>query len=242
MGHAIAAGELLIEAKGKVRHGQWLKWLAAHKFPQRTATHYMELARRRDDLCDQNGKVLPISVNKALHMLKWPYYGSGGPHEFENEYEPYRGWGCSAWGQPFNHALKAITFITECYPPAPRYVVRATRQGKTPGLNAPVLRAAIALLTGYADALENAQGGVEEVIADPVASASEACALMHQVVAWLYNWSSADERRRFKIIQIIEHVGRLIEQHAREISGPSPKMPDYLVKPKLQSIEWSLDG
>ena len=28
--HAIAAGELLIEAKALVRHGQWLPWLRDH--------------------------------------------------------------------------------------------------------------------------------------------------------------------------------------------------------------------
>jgi hypothetical protein len=49
--HAIAAGELLIEAKAKVRHGQWLKWLAANcDIPKRTAAHYMALARNRESL------------------------------------------------------------------------------------------------------------------------------------------------------------------------------------------------
>jgi len=153
LAHAIAAGELLIEAKAKVRHGQWLRWLAAHKFPQRTATHYMELARRRDDLCDQNGKVLPISVNKALNMLKWPYYGSGGLHEFENEYEPYRGWGCHAWG-PFNEALRTAMRIVDFGAPAPRLIARAYRAGKTPGLEPVGLRKAAALLIRYADAIE----------------------------------------------------------------------------------------
>jgi hypothetical protein len=50
------------------------------------------------------------------------------------------------------------------------------------------------------------------------ASAREASALIGLVATWLHNWSVADERRRFKIIQIIEHAGRLIEQHAHEIS------------------------
>jgi hypothetical protein len=158
LGHAIAAGELLIEAKSKVRHGQWVKWLATHNFPQRTATHYMKLARRRDDLCDQNGKVLPISVNKALHMLKWPYYGSGGLHEFENEYEPYRGWGVRGWGT-CAQTLEAITRLPQLNPPAARHVVRAYHAGKTPGLNATVLRQVAALLIRYADAIEGAPRG-----------------------------------------------------------------------------------
>jgi hypothetical protein len=153
LGHAIAAGEILIEAKAKVRHGQWLKWLAAHKFPQRTATHYMALARDREKLCDENGNVLPISVNRALAMLKWPYYGSGGYHDFENEYEPYRGWGRPAWG-PFSQALETVIRLPQLNPPAARYVVRALRAGKTPGLSAAVLREVAALLIRYADALD----------------------------------------------------------------------------------------
>jgi hypothetical protein len=160
--HAIMAGELLLVAKGTVKHGQWLKWLAAHKFPQRTSTHYMELARRRDDLCDQNGNVLPISVNKALAMLRWPYYGgSGGDHEFENEYEPSRGWGCRAWG-PFNGALYMAMGITECAP-RPSLIARAYRAGKTPGLDAAGLRKVAALLIRYADAIEGAHPSAQPV-------------------------------------------------------------------------------
>jgi hypothetical protein len=48
------------------------------------------------------------------------------------------------------------------------------------------------------------------------ASVSETRALMGLVVTWLHNWPVADERRRFKIIQIIEHAARLIEQLADE--------------------------
>jgi hypothetical protein len=43
--HAIRAGELLIEAKAQVAHGEWLPWLAEN-FPARpvTAQRYMRLA------------------------------------------------------------------------------------------------------------------------------------------------------------------------------------------------------
>jgi len=157
LAHAIAAGELLIEAKAKVHHGQWLKWIKANcSVPRRTAAHYMALARARKDLCDQMGNVLPMSVNDALDQLRHP-----AEREFRGFSEWGDGkrtcsWGCFAWGEPFNYALKAVTFITQCNPPKPRYVVRAAREGKTPGLSAPVLRAAITLLARYADALENA--------------------------------------------------------------------------------------
>ena len=46
--------------------------------------------------------------------------------------------------------------IAQVNPPAPRYVVKAARNGKTPGLTALALREAIALLTRYAEALEHA--------------------------------------------------------------------------------------
>src|SRR6516164_1016138 len=44
--HGIAAGELLIEAKSKIPHGQWLPWLKANcAMSERTARDYMRLAR-----------------------------------------------------------------------------------------------------------------------------------------------------------------------------------------------------
>jgi len=54
------------------------------------------------------------------------------------------------------------------------------------------------------------------------ASASEASALMGLVVTWLHEWPVADERRRWKIIQIIQHAARLIEQLAHEIRDGAP--------------------
>jgi len=157
LGHAIAAGELLIEAKAKVRHGQWLKWLAANcEVPKRTAAHYMALAKRRQKLCDQNGNVLPLSVNGALDMLKHPA-DCGFPGSEWGEYAPPQGWGCLAWG-PFSKALEIVTRLPQLNPPAARYVVRAARAGKTPGLSAAVLREVAALLIRYADAIEREDG------------------------------------------------------------------------------------
>jgi hypothetical protein len=40
--HAMAAGELLIEAKALVKHGRWLPWLREHcEISDRTAQLYM---------------------------------------------------------------------------------------------------------------------------------------------------------------------------------------------------------
>jgi hypothetical protein len=159
LSHAIAAGELLIEAKVTVKHGQWLKWLTANcSVPRRSAAHYMWLARHRKKLCDQMGNVLPISVNNALDWIKHPAE-CGFEYSEWGEYPPYRGWGRAAWGAPFNAFLEAVTRLDQLNPPAVRYVVRAARAGKTPNLTVATLRKAIALLTRYADALENAQVG-----------------------------------------------------------------------------------
>src|SRR5262249_11708313 len=56
---------------------------------------------------------------------------------------------------------------------------------------------------------------VEELRRRPP-SAKEMTALIGQVVAGLWKWSKADERKRHKIIKILEHAGRLIEQLARD--------------------------
>ena len=46
LSHAIAAGELLIEAKTLLKHGQWLPWLRDHcVMSERTAQLYMRCAR-----------------------------------------------------------------------------------------------------------------------------------------------------------------------------------------------------
>ena len=45
--HASACGQMLIEAKDQLEHGEWLPWLKAHcEIPPRTASHYMRLAKR----------------------------------------------------------------------------------------------------------------------------------------------------------------------------------------------------
>ena len=47
--HALACGDLLIEAKAKLAHGTWLPWLAEHcaSLSERTAQVYISLARNR---------------------------------------------------------------------------------------------------------------------------------------------------------------------------------------------------
>jgi hypothetical protein len=157
LAHAINAGEMLIEAKRHVKRskGKWLPWLAANcSVPARTASHYMGLAKRRLWFCDENGNVLPISVRRAVLLLNHPNTGDGAGYSEWGDYVPDTRWGGLAWHAPFAEALQLTTRLPQLNPPAPRYVAKAVRAGKTPGLTAPVLREVIALLTRYADALE----------------------------------------------------------------------------------------
>jgi Protein of unknown function (DUF3102) len=55
--HAIAAGELLIEAKGRLSHGQWLPWLQDHcTISERTAQLYMRVAKNRAEMTRDCGR------------------------------------------------------------------------------------------------------------------------------------------------------------------------------------------
>src|SRR5437660_94580 len=47
--HAMAAGDLLLEAKAQLKHGQWLPWLSEHcAMSERTAQLYMQIAKNRE--------------------------------------------------------------------------------------------------------------------------------------------------------------------------------------------------
>jgi hypothetical protein len=67
--HAIAAGDLLIEAKAQVPHGQWLPWLKEHcQIPERTARLYMRLAKNKTEI----GNVADLTVRGAAALLASP--------------------------------------------------------------------------------------------------------------------------------------------------------------------------
>jgi hypothetical protein len=75
MSHAIRAGELLIEAKAGVPHGDWAGWLEEHfEATDRSARGYMRLAR----LAGQNGSALPFSsIRGALDSTRKPRESPG---------------------------------------------------------------------------------------------------------------------------------------------------------------------
>jgi hypothetical protein len=159
--HAIAAGDLLIEAKELVGHGEWLAWLHAHcQIGPRQAQTFMRLARNRhrlETLKNESAAHLTIAAAEALIGKPRPERPQGLPGQLD------------LLGGP-----EVIADLTS---------VRAEQKPLAP------------------------------------TSAKEFHAPLRQVVTWLHNWSVADERRRFKIIQIIEHAGRLIEQLERDSSG-----------------------
>jgi hypothetical protein len=69
--HAIRCGELLLEAKVKVGHGDWLPWLKANcSFRPRTARAYMQLARAMPTLPEAKWqRVANLSVRDAIAQL-----------------------------------------------------------------------------------------------------------------------------------------------------------------------------
>lgn len=68
--HAMAAGDMLIEAKKLLKHGQWLPWLRDHcEMPDRTARHYMRLARGRKRIESEIGNVADFTVTGAVAFL-----------------------------------------------------------------------------------------------------------------------------------------------------------------------------
>ena len=69
--HAIKAGELLLEAKAQLKHGQWLPWLSQHcELSERSAQLYMRIAKNREAIGEQirNG-VADLTLNQAAALL-----------------------------------------------------------------------------------------------------------------------------------------------------------------------------
>jgi hypothetical protein len=68
--HSIAAGELLIEAKEQVPHGQWLPWLRDRcAISERTAQLYMRLAKNRKEIEANTQCVADLTLNEAAALL-----------------------------------------------------------------------------------------------------------------------------------------------------------------------------
>jgi Protein of unknown function (DUF3102) len=72
LNHAMAAGDILIEAKLQLRHGQWLPWLENCGIAERTAQRYIRLARNRAAIESKSDNVSDLSVSSALSFLATP--------------------------------------------------------------------------------------------------------------------------------------------------------------------------
>jgi hypothetical protein len=67
--HAMVAGDVLIEARAQLKHGQWLSWLKSCDISERTAQRYMRLARNRAAVEAKSDTVSDLGVRGALAML-----------------------------------------------------------------------------------------------------------------------------------------------------------------------------
>lgn len=69
--YARQAGELLIEAKARVKHGEWLPWLEANcEVVPRQAQKYIKLAENWDSLANTNSSsYLDVSLNEIMKQL-----------------------------------------------------------------------------------------------------------------------------------------------------------------------------
>jgi hypothetical protein len=71
--HARQCGELLIETKAQVGHGEWLPWLADHcEVSQRQAWAYMQVAEGWDELTAKLEPGSNLSIKGALRLLSPP--------------------------------------------------------------------------------------------------------------------------------------------------------------------------
>jgi hypothetical protein len=68
--HARHAGELLLQAKEQVGHGNWLPWVKAHcRFSERTAREYMRVARQWPVIDGNRQRAADLSVREAIRLL-----------------------------------------------------------------------------------------------------------------------------------------------------------------------------
>lgn len=69
---ALKVGELLTEAKGLIKHGDWGEWISAHcVFSERTAQNYMRLSERYPELA-KSATVADLTYRQAVGLLAEP--------------------------------------------------------------------------------------------------------------------------------------------------------------------------
>jgi hypothetical protein len=85
--HAKRAGVLLLEAKARVPHGNWLSWLEQNcKTTSRTAQRYMQLADRWDEIVSKGGDT--FGLHRALRLVSAPDNDPDVPNASSVSYLP----------------------------------------------------------------------------------------------------------------------------------------------------------
>jgi hypothetical protein len=84
--HARRAGELLLEAKSHVSHGEWLPWLAEHcsVLSEQQAQRYMRIARRWPEIkaAVKASRVTDMPIRHALALLAEPQVADDADQTF----------------------------------------------------------------------------------------------------------------------------------------------------------------
>ena len=71
--HAQRAGELLIDAKGKIPHGAWDGWVKANcRFSTRAARVYAQIARNWPSIDAKRQSLADLTLSKALETISTP--------------------------------------------------------------------------------------------------------------------------------------------------------------------------
>ncbi len=71
--HAMAAGDILTEAKAQLRHGDWLPCLESCNISERTAQRYVRLAKHRGVIEAKCDTVSDLGVRGALALIATPH-------------------------------------------------------------------------------------------------------------------------------------------------------------------------
>jgi Protein of unknown function (DUF3102) len=70
---ALRAGELLIAAKARLRHGEWLPWLRDHcDMSERSAQAFMRVGRNREEIESNPQTTADLTLDAALQLLAKP--------------------------------------------------------------------------------------------------------------------------------------------------------------------------
>jgi hypothetical protein len=70
--HALRAGQLLVEARALVAHGEWLPWLSRVDISERQAQRYMRLAANRPMLEANPSFETDLTITDALALIAKP--------------------------------------------------------------------------------------------------------------------------------------------------------------------------